>query len=146
MQTIFDGGQLIGQNNLAYAQQLQLIADYRKAVLNAFSNTESALGQVSAFAQQTKSLQDEVNAAAEAFRISELQYREGTVDLLNVLQAQQTLFSAQDELVQAKLAYLQAEVSLYNALGGGWTEAQNPDTTPTVGKHPDNYILPVLPF
>ncbi len=146
VQTIFDGGQLIGQNNLAYAEELQLIADYRKAVLNAFSNTESALGQVSSFAQQTKSLQDEVNAAAEAFRISELQYREGTVDLLNVLQAQQTLFSAQDELVQAKLAYLQAEVSLYNALGGGWTEAQNPDTTPTVGKHPDNYILPILPF
>lgn len=146
VQTIFDGGNLIGQNELAYATEQELIADYRKAVLNAFSNTESALGQVSSYAQQVKALQDEVNAAAEAFRISELQYREGTVDLLNVLQAQQTLFSAQDELVQAKLAWLQSEVSLYNALGGGWSEAQNPDTTPTVGKHPDNYILPILPF
>ena len=146
MQTIFDGGNLIGQNELAYAQQLALVADYRKTVLNAFSNTESALGQVSAFQRQVKALQDEVNAGAEAFRISELQYREGTVDLLNVLQSQQTLFSAQDGLVQAKLALLQAEISLYNALGGGWSEAQNPDTTPTVGKQPDDYILPILPF
>lgn len=146
VQTIFDGGNLIGQNELAFATEQELIADYRKTVLNAFSNTESALGQVTSFQQQTKYLQAEVNAAAEAFRISELQYREGTVDLLNVLQAQQTLFSAQDELVQAKLGLLQSEISLYNALGGGWSEAQNPDTTPTVGKQPDDYLLPILPF
>jgi NodT family efflux transporter outer membrane factor (OMF) lipoprotein len=146
LQTVFDGGLLEGQSDLAKAQEMQLVANYRKAVLNAFSNTETALGQVYSFADQEKNLADEVAAAQEAFRISELQYREGTTDLLAVLQAQQTLFSAQDQLVQSKLAHLQAEISLYNALGGGWTEADNPDTTATVGKHPDNYLLPILPF
>ena len=59
--------------------------------------------------------------AAEAFRISELQYREGVTDLLAVLQSQQSLFTGQDTLVQIKLARLQSNISLYRALGGGWT-------------------------
>ena len=62
-----------------------------------------------------------VKNAAEAFRISELQYREGVADLLAVLQTQQTLFTAQDTLVQIKLARLQSNISLYRALGGGWS-------------------------
>ena len=61
-----------------------------------------------------------MRASTEAFRISELQYREGTIDILSLLTAQQSLFSAQDTLVQTKLARLDANVSLYIALGGGW--------------------------
>ena len=85
------------------------------------SNT--ALGQVSANSDQLVALTEEVRASAEAFRISELQYREGTIDILSLLTAQQTLFSAQDTLVQTKLARLEADVSLYIALGGGWNQA-----------------------
>jgi len=48
-------------------------------------------------------------------------------DLLNVLQTQQTLFNAQDSLIQIRLARLQASVSLYRALGGGWTVATDPN-------------------
>jgi outer membrane protein TolC len=70
-------------------------------------------------------LTEEVRAATEAFRISELQYREGTIDILSLLQAQQSLFSAQDTLIQTKLARLDANVSLYIALGGGWTQQQS---------------------
>ena len=60
--------------------------------------------------------------AQEAFEISQLQYRQGAADLLTVLQAQQTLFSAQDQLIQVTLANRQAAVHLYEALGGGWLE------------------------
>jgi outer membrane protein TolC len=84
------------------------------------------LGQVSSDADQQKFTQDEVSAAAEAFRISELQYREGVTDLLSVLQSQQTLFTSEDSLVQVKLARLQAIVGLYQALGGGWNVATTP--------------------
>ena len=63
-----------------------------------------------------------MRASTEAFRISELQYREGTIDILSLLQAQQSLFTAEDSLVQAKLSRLSANVSLYRALGGGWTQ------------------------
>jgi len=128
LQTIFDGGNLMGQYRVSKAQQLQLVATYRKTVLSAFQDVETSLGQVASLTQQEKLLTDEVNAASEAFRISEIQYREGVTDLLTVLTAQQTLFSAQDQLVQVKLARIQADVNLYRALGGGWTEADEDAT------------------
>ncbi|MBS0275475.1 MAG: efflux transporter outer membrane subunit [Proteobacteria bacterium] len=123
LQTIFDGGNLMGQYRVSKARQLQLVATYRKTVLTAFQDVETSLGQVASLTQQEKLLTDEVNAASEAFRISEIQYREGVTDLLTVLTAQQTLFNAQDQLVQIKLARIQADVGLYRALGGGWSEA-----------------------
>ncbi|HEV2000771.1 MAG TPA: TolC family protein, partial [Xanthobacteraceae bacterium] len=55
-----------------------------------------------------------------AFNFAETRLREGTVDLVTVLTTQQTLFQAEDLLAQARLARLQAIVSLYQALGGGW--------------------------
>ena len=123
LQKIFDGGELEGDLHIDKAQQIQLVAAYRKAVLSAFSDVETSLGQVSSLTQQEKFETDAANAAAEAFKLSEIQYREGVTDLLTVLTAQQTLFTAQDELVQIKLARLQADVNLYKALGGGWSEA-----------------------
>ncbi len=125
LQTIFDGGLLQSELDLSKGQQEELVATYRSTVLNAFSDVETTLGQVSSLADQERLKTEQVNAAAEAFRISELQYREGVTDLLNVLTAQQILFSAQDQLVQIKLARIQADVGLYKALGGGWSEAAN---------------------
>jgi NodT family efflux transporter outer membrane factor (OMF) lipoprotein len=122
VQTIFDGGKLIGQKDLAYATQQELIAGYQNAVLNAYADVESALGQVRNYAREEQHLRQEVDAAREAFQISQLQYRQGVADLLNVLQAQQTLFGARDALAQARLGRLQATVHLYAALGGGWQE------------------------
>jgi outer membrane protein, multidrug efflux system len=122
VQTIFAGGKLVGQKDLAYATQEELVADYQSAVLNAYADVESALGQVANYAREEDHLRREVDAAREAFGISQLQYRQGVADLLNVLQAQQTLFQARDDLAQAKLARLQALVHLYEALGGGWQE------------------------
>jgi len=121
LQTIFDGGAKTSQLDINKGRETELVADYRLTVFNALSDVESSLGQVSAFADQEKYTTEQVNAAAEAFRISELQYREGVADLLAVLQTQQTLFTAQDTLVQIKLARLQSNISLYRALGGGWS-------------------------
>jgi multidrug efflux system outer membrane protein len=128
LQTIFDGGLLEGQFELSKGQQQELVATYQSTVLNAFSDVETTLGQVSSLADQERLRTEQTNAAAEAFRISELQYREGVTDLLNVLTAQQVLFSAQDTLVQIKLARIQADVGLYKALGGGWSEAPDDAT------------------
>jgi len=128
VQTIFDGGKLMGQKDLAYATQQQLVASYQSAVLNAYADVESALGQVRNYAREEQHLRQEVEAAREAFEISQLQYRQGVADLINVLQAQQTLFGARDALAQARLARLQATVHLYAALGGGWEEPPNDRT------------------
>ncbi len=134
VQTIFDGGKLVGQKNLAYATQQELVASYQNAVLNAYADVESALGQVGNYALEEQHLRREVNAAHEAFQISQLQYRQGVADLLNVLQAQQTLFGARDALAQARLARREALVHLYEALGGGWQEPQRDRTQFLAGK------------
>jgi outer membrane protein, multidrug efflux system len=49
-----------------------------------------------------------------------VRYREGADDLLSVLDAQRSLFDAQDQLAQVRLERLEAAVALYRALGGGW--------------------------
>ena len=103
-------------------------------MLNAYADVESALGQVRNFATEEQHLRQEVEAAREAFQISQLQYRQGVADLLNVLQAQQTLFGARDALAQAKHARLQATVHLYAALGGGWQEPEGERTQFMTGK------------
>lgn len=123
LQTIFDGGTLVGQKRLADATQAELVASYQSAVLSAYADAEAALIEVANSRRAEEHLQREIDAALEAFQISQLQYRQGVTDLLNVLQAQQTLFSAQDQLAQAALANRQASVHLFEALGGGWQES-----------------------
>ncbi len=136
LQTVFDGGRLSSESDLARAEQTQLLVEYRKAVFSALSDVESSIGQVSSLTDEERFLTIEVTNAQEAYRISELQYREGVTDLLTVLQTQQTLFTAQDQLVQVKLARLQAYVSLYRSLGGGWTVATDPNAAPDTGWSP----------
>jgi len=122
LQTIFDGGKLAGQKDLAEGMQKEFVANYQSAALNAYADVENALIQVANSGRAQEHLKGEIAAAQEAFAISQLQYRQGTAELLNVLQAQQQLFSAQDQLVQITLANRQAAVHLYEALGGGWQE------------------------
>ncbi len=99
-----------------------MIATYRKTVFTAFGNVETALGQTAADSDQLVALTEEVRAYTEAFRIAELQYREGTIDILSLLNTEQQLFTAEDTLVSTKLARLEADVSVYQQLGGGWTQ------------------------
>ena len=118
---------LFGQNQRALKgclrqEQNEFLADYRKTVFTAFNDVETALGQVSSNGDTLVALTEDVRASTEAFRISELQYREGTIDILSLLTAQQQLFTAQNALVATQLARLEADVSLYQNLGGGWTQ------------------------
>ena len=71
-------------------------------------------------AERERLQREAVVASRRAFELSETRLREGTVDLVTVLNTQQTLFQAEDALAQARLARLQAVVSLFQALGGGW--------------------------
>ncbi|HEY2009936.1 MAG TPA: TolC family protein [Rhizomicrobium sp.] len=122
LQTIFDGGKLAGQKDLADATEQDFVAQYQSAALNAYADVETALIQVANNQKAEDHLRREVEAAKEAFEITQLQYRQGATDLLNVLQAQQQLFGAEDQLAQTIQASRQASVHLYEALGGGWVE------------------------
>ena len=119
-QPIFEGGKLLGNLDLQKGIQDQLLQNYRKAVISAFTDVDKALIAVRETALAERLQQDVVNSSRRAFNLSDQQLRAGTVNLITLLQVEQTLFQAEDALAQARLARLQAIVGLYQALGGGW--------------------------
>lgn len=123
-QPIFDGFQLQNQLKSAKATQLESLETYRKSVLSAFSDVEKSLVALDQdnvqFALQSKA----VASSRKAFSIAEAQLTGGTVSLISVLQAQQTLFTAENNLSSVRLSRLQSVVDLYEALGAGWTAPQ----------------------
>ena len=121
-QPIFEGGAIEGQVELTKAQYDELLQDYRKAVISAFGNVEDSLIAAQQTALQVSRQQIAVDKARRAYDISKAQLEAGTVNLLTVLNTENALFPAQDTLVQAKLARLQALVTLFQALGGGWQQ------------------------
>jgi multidrug efflux system outer membrane protein len=124
LQTIFDGGQNQANLDSTVAQRQETLLNYRGAVIAAFSDVDVALGAVSSLEARERASQVQADQAQEAYRIAELRYRTGVEDFLSVLDAQRSLNSAQDQLAQARLARLQASVTLFRVLGGGWTDAQ----------------------
>jgi outer membrane protein, multidrug efflux system len=125
-QPIFEGGSLQGQLEFSKARYDELLADYRKTVISAFSDVENALVATQKTAEQEADEADTVAKARRAFEIAEVQYRAGTITLLTVLNTETTLFAAEDTLVQDRLAHMQAIVSLFQALGGGWKGGLDP--------------------
>ncbi len=119
-QPIFEGGRLLGNVDLQKGKQDELLQNYRKAVISGFADVETALTGIRNAALRERLQRDVVTASRRAFDISEQRLREGTIDLVTVLQTQQSLFTAEDAAVQARLSHMQAIVSLYQALGGGW--------------------------
>ncbi len=119
-QPIFDGYRLKGQYDLQRGLQEELLQTYRKTVISAFADVDNALVAVQETSAREKLQRDVVSASRRAFELADRRLREGTVDLTTVLTTQQTLFQAEDVLAQARLARLQAIVSLFQALGGGW--------------------------
>jgi NodT family efflux transporter outer membrane factor (OMF) lipoprotein len=119
-QPLLDGLRLKGLFDLQRGRQDELLQLYRKAVINGFADVERALVAVQQTAARERLQREVVRSSRRAFEIAEIRLREGTVDLVTVLNTQQTLFQAQDVLAQARLARLQAAVGLVQALGGGW--------------------------
>jgi outer membrane protein, multidrug efflux system len=120
-QPLFDGFLLESQLKQAKGLQLQDLQTYRKAVISAFSDVEKALIGLQKFTLQERLQLDAVSASRKAFEVAETQLRGGTVNLVTVLQAEQTLFTAENTLVTVRLNKLLAASSLFQALGGGWT-------------------------
>ena len=120
LQPIFDGGRLRAQVDVAASRERELVENYRKAVLAALADVESALAAGGRTAEQELLQEKVVEQARLALRLAEIRYREGADDLLTVLDAQRTLFQAEDQLAQIRLSRLQASVGLFKALGGAW--------------------------
>jgi len=121
-QPIFQGGALLGQYRLAKGRYQELLADYHKAVISALANVEDALIAVQETKEQVARQQEATRTAQRAHEFAQRQMHAGTINVLTLLNTETTLFSARDSLAQAKYAHLEALVSLYQALGGGWRQ------------------------
>jgi NodT family efflux transporter outer membrane factor (OMF) lipoprotein len=119
-QPIFDGWLLEGQLEQAKGRQLELVNLYRKAIVSGFVDVEKALIAITTTAEAERLQKQVVETSQRAFNIGETRLREGTVDLVSLLVIQQALFQAQNSLIDARLGRLQAILSLYQAVGGGW--------------------------
>jgi outer membrane protein TolC len=119
-QPLLDGFRLEGQLELTQGRQFELVKVYCQTILSAFGDVEIALIAVADSAERERLQQIVVTSSREAFNLAETRLREGTVDLVTVLQTQQTLFTAEDLYSLARLARLQAVLSLFQALGGSW--------------------------
>ena len=122
-QPIFDGLKIEGNFELQKAKQDELLQTYRKTVIQAFADVDTALATIRETNNRVRLLVQTAAAARRAFDLSEQRLNAGTIDITTVLNTEQTLFQAEDSLAQARLARVQAIISLYQALGGGWTQA-----------------------
>jgi NodT family efflux transporter outer membrane factor (OMF) lipoprotein len=146
-QPLIDGGLLRGQLEQAKGRYDELLADYRKSVVQAFTDVEDAL-TAWRFTTEQEALQRQAVATAQrAANIARAQMQAGTADVTTVLQAETTLFNAADTLAQVRLARFQALLNLYKALGGGWIAPSGPieDQFPGLrpGLAPGGFALPV---
>lgn len=120
VQTLFAGGRRTYQVRLAESRRIELLERYRQTILIVLQEVDEALNRVDIAQQQETNQQNIVLQSERSLRLIEILYREGGTNLLAVLDAQRSLFQAQDSLVRQRLARLEATVDLYKALGGGW--------------------------
>jgi multidrug efflux system outer membrane protein len=118
---IFDSGRNQAGLEVAELGRDIALAQYEKAIQTAFREVADALAGRATLGEQLRAQEAQANAEAVRFRLADLRYRNGAASYLDVLDAQRALFAAQQALVQVQAAQVQNQVSLYKALGGGWT-------------------------
>ena len=117
---IFDAGRIRANIEVRNAQQEQALTQYEKTVLTALQDVETSLVNYSQEQARYHSLIEAVSANRRAVAIANELYVRGLNDFLNVLDAQRSLFSSENDLAQSEAAMASNLVSLYKALGGGW--------------------------
>ncbi len=126
LQPLFDAGR-----NQANLQSVQVgreiaVAQYERAIQTAFREVADALAARATLGEQAQAQQAQVAAEADRVRLADLRYRNGVSSFLDLLDAQRSLFAAQQALVQVQAQQAQGAVALYRVLGGGWTDAAAP--------------------
>jgi len=137
---IFTGGQVLEQYYAQVAAWEQTKLLWEQTLITAFSEVSSTLVAQAKLEEVRVAQQKTVDAYQESVRLSLLRYNQGLANYYEVLEAQQLLFPAQNDLARTQRNQLQVVVDLYRVLGGGWQlpdEAWNgPDAAPPVATTP----------
>jgi len=119
---ILNYGTLSANLDAANAQQQEAMATYQKTIIGALSDVERSL---SAYTEQEKFLQSSVNEVEKskhARAIAQERYQQGLTSRLAVLEADRSLYAAEDRLTQARGEASQNLIAVYKSLGGGWVK------------------------
>jgi NodT family efflux transporter outer membrane factor (OMF) lipoprotein len=127
---ILDFGGLDAQIEVADLQTRGLFAAYKQAILTAVQQVDDAVASYNAQLRRLASLNNALDAAQQAAKISSERYDRGLTDFLNVLDAERELYGIEEQNVIARQAAAAQFVALCKALGGGW---------------PPDAIIPALP-
>ncbi|WP_371868462.1 efflux transporter outer membrane subunit [Telluria aromaticivorans] len=123
---IFDYGRNVAVLGSARAGRDIAVAQYERSIQTAFREVADALAGQSTFSEQLRAQRAVAEAEADRFNLADLRYKNGAASYLDLLDAQRSLFQAQQAAVQANLQRLQNQVTLYRVLGGGWSEPGTP--------------------
>ena len=121
---IFTGG--LNDANLAVARVDRdvAVAAYERSLQNAFREVADVLASRATLAERTAGQRALIDALETAFRLSDAVFRQGGSSYLAVLEAQRSLYGAQQGLISLRLEEQNTRVALYKALGGGWNERE----------------------
>ncbi|MBC8056663.1 MAG: efflux transporter outer membrane subunit, partial [Rhizobiales bacterium] len=122
LQPIFDAGRNQANLDAAKVNRDIAVAQYEKAIQTAFREVSDSLAGRATLGEQLRAQAAVANAAQVSFNLADLRYRNGASSYFDVLDAQRTLFTAQQTTVQTQALQVQNLVTLYKVLGGGWTE------------------------
>ena len=122
-QPIFRAGAIDAVMAAANAREQQAVAQYTQTVQNAFRDVHDALNNVAAGRDLTATTTQRINALRSTLRLADLRYKAGYSPYLEVLNAQRDLAQAEVGLIDIQRSQLNAVVSLYKAVGGGWDAA-----------------------
>jgi multidrug efflux system outer membrane protein len=118
---IFDGGRKRATLQATEVGRDITLAEYERAIQGAFREVADALAARGMLGQQLDAQQSLVDAAADSHRLSDIRFRQGAESYLAVLDAQRSWYAAQQDLISVRLQRLANQVTLYRALGGGWS-------------------------
>ena len=119
---LFDAGRNRAGLESANANRDIAVAQYERAIQTAFREVADALAGRATLGEQVRAQQAQATAESTRFKLADLRYQNGIASQLDLLDAQRSLFAAQQAVVQTRLLQLQNQVTLYKTLGGGWTE------------------------
>jgi len=125
---IFEGGRLRRTVELREAAQQEAAINYQRTVLQAFTDVDNALVAYAAEQRRRTRLAAQAVQSRRALNLAQSRFRQGLSDFLEVLTAQRTLLSSEQQLSDSTATVSANLVSLYKALGGGW-EADLPEAT-----------------
>jgi multidrug efflux system outer membrane protein len=139
-QPLFDAGKLKAGQRAAEARYAEGVAEYAKTVLTAFAEVEGALLTRKEQLERRKRVVNFLNEARATQKVAQSRYERGLESYLEVLDAQQTRFQAEEDLVLVDLSIMTNRVTLHRALGGGWAKP------PPVPAEKENKIFDAIPM